>query len=79
MQHSDAVAALSVATNWHKASHSGNDNGGCVEVATIPGWIGVRDTKLGPDSPVLAFTPHEWDAFTRGVRDGEFSLPSPAQ
>ncbi|MGH3567115.1 MAG: DUF397 domain-containing protein [Pseudonocardia sp.] len=75
MQHSDAVAALSAATTWRKASHSGGDNGGCVEVATIPGWIGVRDTKLDPDSPVLAFSPREWDAFTRGVRDGEFDLP----
>ena len=72
MHHADAVAALSAATNWHKASYSGGDNGGCVEVATIPGWIGVRDTKLGPDSPVLAFTPTEWEAFTKGVRGGEF-------
>lgn len=75
MLHADAVAALSAATTWRKASYSGNGNGDCVEVATIPGWIGFRDTKLGPDSPVLAFTPHEWDAFTKGVRGGEFDLP----
>jgi hypothetical protein len=25
-----------------------------------------------PASPVLAFTPEEWEAFTLGVRDGEF-------
>jgi len=73
MTHADAVAALTATGTWRKASHSGN-NGGCVEVATIPGWIGVRDTKLGPDSPVLAFTPHEWNAFTKGVRGGEFDL-----
>lgn len=75
MTHDDAVTALAAARNWRKASYSAA-NGGCVEVAAIPGWIGVRDTKLGPDSPVLAFTAREWDAFTRGVLDGEFALPS---
>ena len=25
--------------------------------------------------PVLAFTPEEWEAFTLGVKDGEFDLP----
>lgn len=78
MTHDDAVTALPAARNWRKARASAA-NGGCVEVATIPGWIGVRDTKLGPDSPVLAFTPHEWDAFTKGVRGGEFDLPADAQ
>lgn len=73
MTHNDAVTALAAARNWRKASASAG-NGGCVEVASIPGWIGVRDTKLGPNSPVLAFTPHEWDAFTKGVRGGEFDL-----
>ncbi|HWN32585.1 MAG TPA: DUF397 domain-containing protein [Pseudonocardia sp.] len=36
------------------ASQSGGDNGGCVEVGTAPGLVGVRDTKLGADSPILA-------------------------
>lgn len=73
MTHADAVTALAAAGTWRKASASAG-NGGCVEVATIPGWIGIRDTKLGPDSPVLAFTPREWDAFTQGVHGGEFDL-----
>jgi hypothetical protein len=72
MKHEDAVAALTAADNWHKASFSGGANGGCVEVATVPGYIGVRDTKLGAASPVLAFTPTEWKAFLAGVRAGEF-------
>lgn len=78
MTHDAAVGALAAATTWRKASYSAA-NGGCVEVATVPGWVGVRDTKLGPDSPVLAFTPHEWDAFTAGVRGGEFDLPTQEQ
>ena len=75
-------AELVALVRGHRARHcrtfgpawGGSMCGGCVEVATIPGWIGVRDTKLGPDSPVLAFTPTEWDAFTQGVRGGEFDL-----
>jgi hypothetical protein len=72
MRHEEAVTALAAAGNWRKATFSGGANGGCVEVATIPGWFGVRDTKLGDASPVLAFNQTEWDAFRAGVRAGEF-------
>jgi len=34
----------------------------------------MRDSK-NPGGPVLAFTPEEWEAFTLGVKDGEFDLP----
>ncbi|MFI7121997.1 DUF397 domain-containing protein [Amycolatopsis sp. NPDC049868] len=36
--------------------------------------IGVRDTKLGAASPILAFDPTEWAAFVRGAKDGEFDM-----
>ena len=71
----DTVAALTAASTWHKASFS--DEGqqyGCVEVATVPGLVGVRDTKLGAISPILAFTEPEWAAFLAGVKAGEFDL-----
>jgi predicted secreted Zn-dependent protease len=71
MKYEDAVAALAHATNWHKASYS-KENGGCVEIGSVLGVIGVRDTTLGTASPILAFTFAEWEAFTRGVKDGEF-------
>ncbi|WP_414710924.1 DUF397 domain-containing protein [Pseudonocardia sp.] len=35
--------------------------------------MGIRDSKFGAESPVLAFTA-EWKAFTAGVRDSEFAL-----
>ncbi|MGW4529157.1 DUF397 domain-containing protein [Amycolatopsis sp. NPDC004378] len=73
MKYEDAVAALAHATNWHKASYSAKENG-CVEVGSVPGLVGVRDTKLGAASPILAFDPTEWDAFLRGIKDGEFDL-----
>jgi uncharacterized protein DUF397 len=55
--------------SWHKSSWS-NANG-CVEVAFVQGRVAVRDSK-DRSGPVLVFTAHEWDAFLRGVRAGEF-------
>lgn len=60
------------AASWFTSSYSGGNNGNCVEVAFVPGWVGVRDTKQHGRGPTLAFTPAEWDAFLAGVRDGEF-------
>lgn len=61
-------------------SGSGDSGESCVEVAMVPGSkegsehvIAVRDAR-NPDGPSLIFTPAEWDAFTAGVRDGEFDL-----
>ncbi|MEU7767124.1 DUF397 domain-containing protein [Nocardia sp. NPDC049190] len=59
---------------WFKSSRSqaGKE---CVEVAFLDGGkVGVRDSK-NPTGPALVFTPGEWDAFTAGVTDGEFSRP----
>jgi hypothetical protein len=59
-------------TNWRKSRRSGGGDN-CVEVAfAADGTVGVRHSK-DPDGPVLGFTPDEWDAFTGGVRDGEFN------
>jgi hypothetical protein len=57
---------------WHKSARSGT--GGCVEVATLEGVVGVRDSK-DRQGPVLVFRFDEWNAFLAGVRDGEFDLP----
>lgn len=77
MNHDEAVAALHRAPGWHKSSCSQGQSG-CVEVTTqVPGWIGVRDSKLGERSPILAFTPREWTAFLSGARHGEFDRSTP--
>jgi hypothetical protein len=54
---------------WHKSSHSSAN--GCVEIARVKGHIAVRDSK-DQQGPVLVFTPTEWRAFLKGVRDGQF-------
>ena len=63
-----------------KASYPGSDGNSCVEVAVMPGSkegsdhvIVVRDSK-NPEAGQLIFTPAEWEAFTAGVRDGEFDI-----
>lgn len=61
-------------SNWHRSSHCADLN--CVEVRhSIGQGIQVRDSKLGNTSPTLTFTRDEWDAFIKGVKDGEFDLP----
>jgi len=68
-----AIQDLSRAA-WRKSTRSGGTGGNCVEVASnLQGIVAVRDSKdLG--GPKLIFTPGEWEAFTAGVRDGEFDL-----
>lgn len=48
--------------HWFKSSYSSNSGPECVEVATRPGTVHVRDSK-DPEGPQLAFTPTEWSAF----------------
>lgn len=72
MNREDAVTSLGGVAVWRKSSYSTGDNN-CVEVSTsIQGWVGVRDSKLGAEGPILAFTLSEWAAFTSGVLNGEF-------
>ncbi|MGW3934906.1 DUF397 domain-containing protein [Streptomyces phaeochromogenes] len=47
---------------WRKSSYSGSGGGNCVEVATTPGTVHVRDSK-GRQGPVLGFPNEEWSAF----------------
>ena len=71
------VPDLSRAT-WRKSSYSNGSGGSCVEIAELVGLerehqIAVRDSK-DPHGPVLAFTPREWQAFTAGIKAGEFEF-----
>ena len=71
MNHSEAQTALDKADGWYKSSASGGQ-GECVEVnTTVPGWVGVRDSKLGPSSPILAFTCNQWHMMITAMHAGE--------
>ncbi|MGW6456882.1 DUF397 domain-containing protein [Streptomyces sp. NPDC055078] len=48
---------------WFKSSYSDSSNpNDCVEVATTPGTVHVRDSK-NPAGPRLAVPPATWTAF----------------
>jgi hypothetical protein len=52
---------------WRKSTYS-NGSSSCLEAASGPGLVAVRDTK-DPDGPRLAIPAHTWRAFTRRVQD----------
>ncbi|MEV7967059.1 DUF397 domain-containing protein [Sphaerisporangium sp. NPDC088356] len=57
---------------WIKSSHSGDNGGECVELASLGGeGMAVRDSKR-PYGPVLRVTAAEWDVFRAGVKNGVF-------
>jgi hypothetical protein len=60
---------------WAKSSHS-NSFSNCVEVASLPDGVAVRDSK-DPDGPVLTFTRSEWESFLQAVKSGALEAPSP--
>ncbi|MEU0836447.1 DUF397 domain-containing protein [Streptomyces sp. NPDC005969] len=52
---------------WRKSSYSGSGGGDCVEVASSPGTVHVRDSKVRAEA-VLAFPQEQWAAFTAYAR-----------
>ena len=63
-------ASLLHAAAWRKSSHS-NPSGNCAEAADLNDGVALRNSRF-PDGPALVFTSAEWDAFLRGVKDGDF-------
>lgn len=51
---------------WFKSSYSTNEGGECLEIATAPTTIHIRDSK-NLTGPALAVTPTAWTAFLRTV------------
>lgn len=56
--------------NWHKASYSGTNGGGCVEVARdLADAVAVRDSK-DPHGPILILAPGMWRDFVAAIKTG---------
>ncbi|WP_338931438.1 DUF397 domain-containing protein [Streptomyces netropsis] len=55
---------------WFKSRYSGEDGDSCVEVATLPTAIHVRDSKVA-DGPRLTLSPEAWSAFTAFARTAD--------
>ncbi|MFB6552419.1 DUF397 domain-containing protein [Streptomyces sp. NPDC056405] len=55
---------------WFKSSYSSSSEGdSCVEIATEPGTVHVRDSKNRPDAgPRLAVAAGAWADFVTAVR-----------
>ncbi|MCX5585254.1 DUF397 domain-containing protein [Streptomyces erythrochromogenes] len=54
---------MSTALTWFKSSYSTEQGGNCLEVATGPDTVHVRDSKV-QDGPILALAPASWTALT---------------
>ncbi|MCP9944829.1 DUF397 domain-containing protein [Streptomyces somaliensis] len=55
---------------WFKSSYSDTSNpNDCVEVATAPGAVHVRDSK-DAEGPCLVLGRHAWARFSRHVASG---------
>jgi hypothetical protein len=60
---------------WRHSAFSQGSDQTCVDVAVRDEQVLLRDSK-DPAGPVLRFCFREWQVFLRGVRAGEFELPT---
>ncbi|MDQ0764118.1 DUF397 domain-containing protein [Streptomyces canus] len=60
---------MSTALHWLKSSYSSNEGGNCIEVATQPSAVHIRDSKN--TGPTLRVAPGTWAAFLGLARRDE--------
>lgn len=77
MTSDDARVLLSASTSgWFKARRSGGQNG-CVEVNyAVPGYAGIRDSKLGTASPVFVLSRTGMTELLARTAEGRFDGPN---
>lgn len=56
---------------WFKSTYSSGAEGNCVEIAVMPGTIGIRDSK-DKQGPALLVSAEAFAAFVLDVRAGRF-------
>jgi len=72
----ELTPAESASINWCISTHSPNGSGSCVEAGPLndgSSRVALRHSHH-PDGATVVYTAAEWDAFTAGVRDGEFDF-----
>jgi hypothetical protein len=52
---------------WRKARRSNDQGGACVEVASLPGMVAVRDSK-DPEGPKLVVSCESFRAFAVALK-----------
>ena len=57
-----------LSSNWRKSSYSGGQGGQCVEVASTPGHVAVRDTRDNGNGPVLRVSSADWSRLMRSIK-----------
>ncbi|MDN3243011.1 DUF397 domain-containing protein [Glycomyces tritici] len=53
---------------WRKSSRSGDNGGQCVFVAELEETtLGIRDSKMGQEGPILRLNRSDWASLARSV------------
>ncbi|XVQ12475.1 DUF397 domain-containing protein [Spirillospora sp. CA-255316] len=52
---------------WRKSTRSGAHGGECVELASAPGIVAIRDSK-DPDGPKLLITQPDFQRLTKTIK-----------
>jgi hypothetical protein len=50
---------------------NGGSSGNCVEIGYVDGTFGVRDSKLGDESPIFAASAADFARLIVGIKSGE--------
>jgi len=58
---------------WRKSSRSQGGGNNCIEVAVIPGFIAIRDSK-DPHGPVHIISPAAFRDLVTQIKLGDFDL-----
>ncbi|GAA3736956.1 hypothetical protein HDA32_005503 [Spinactinospora alkalitolerans] len=56
--------------SWARSSYSGATSSNCVEWASLPSSVALRDSK-NPEAGHLSLAAPEWSAFLTAVKRGE--------